>query len=123
MLVSLYFDVCTITGLIYSYLLISLATPTTASLQTTAPPVLSPVADSEVNLQIIVAVVAVAMVILLLMVVVAMVILVLVVRKARLSKAVVMLGNTSPIENPSYSIGKSPLQITLILVIIPVNAI
>ena len=82
-------------------------------LQTTIPPVLSPipeaedpVATSEVNFQIIVAVVAIAMAILLIMVVVAMVILVVIVRKARLSKRVVMhAGSTSPIDNPSYVIG------------------
>ena len=81
-------------------------------LQTTAPPALSPipesknpVAASEVNFQIVVAVVAIAMAILLIMVVVAMVILVVIIRKARLRKRVVMHGSTSPIDNPSYVIG------------------
>ena len=88
-------------------------TKQTDDLQTTAPPASTspipksedPVIDSGVNFQIIVGVVAVAMAILLFMVVVAMVILMVVVRKARLGKRVVMLGNTSPIDNPSYVIG------------------
>ena len=80
--------------------------------QTTTPPASSPipksedpVADSDVSFQIVVVLVAIAVVIFLLLVIVAMVIFIMAVRKARLGKRVVMLGNSSPIDNPSYVIG------------------
>ena len=80
---------------------------------TTVPSVLGPIPESEdpvpaseVNFQIIVAVVAVAMAILLVMVFVAMVILAVIFRKARLGKRVETLrSSSSPIDNPSYVIG------------------
>ena len=71
----------------------------------------SPIPTPEVpvgkgfDFEVTVAVVAGAMVILFLLVVVAMVTLVVVCRRAQRGKRVVMLGNNSPIENPSYVIG------------------
>ena len=83
-----------------------LRTTTTTSTQGPIPESEDPMTASEVDFQIIVAVVAIAMAILLIMVVVAVLILVAIVRKARLGKRVVMLGNTSPIDNPSYAISE-----------------
>ena len=99
-------------SLMYAEVPSILITNQPVDLQSTTPPSLSPIPESEnpvataeVNFQIVVTVVAVAMAILFIMVVVAMVILVVIVRKARLGKRVVMHGSTSPIDNPSYVIG------------------
>lgn len=80
----------------------------------TTSPVSSPIPISEVPMvegakyDVVVAIVASSLAILFFLVVVAVVILAVMVRKAQIGKRVVMLsnGSTSPIDNPSYIIGK-----------------
>lgn len=80
------------------------------TISSTVPTILSehPVARGESdNFEVVVATVACAVAILVIMVVITIVILVvMVIKRAKLGKRVMTLGNTSPIDNPSYIIGR-----------------